>query len=294
MDFDVPEVDGRAGVLALEADPPSRSQLRLGPAQPGRDFAAVGVGLGRRPQAHVHVRDLLAVELDRDPLSGAGDGIVVPFPGRLDRAFRRGQVAEDGAAVPGGRLLGPLLGEIVGDLDLDRVGDPVGHIRAIDDDAAVRPRRGHEFQVQDEVLVVLLGPERLVLRGGDDAVRNRPNAGLELGVREVGGEQRGPGGLGRGGSRRRRRLGFLASRRPSRREGDQQNGNEEGSCAHGRYSFSGASSFDSVDPLYQDSGPREIGTTPTVSSGARTPRTCPLPAGFPLANPAAPYYSGAE
>src|SRR4030067_3418933 len=99
LDLDVPEVDRRAGVLALEADPSLGRELGLGPAEPGRDPAAIRVGLGRGPQAHVHIRDRFAVEDDADPLPGAGDRIAVPLAGLLDGALCRGEVSEDRAAV---------------------------------------------------------------------------------------------------------------------------------------------------------------------------------------------------
>jgi len=228
LDLDVTEEDGGAGMLALETDPPLRGQLREGPAQPGRDLAPVGVRLGRRPQAHVHLRDTLAVEDDGDLLAEAGDRVAVPFARLLDDALRRSQMSEDRSAVPGGWFFGPLLGEVVGDLDLDGVRDPIRDVGTINDDAAVCPRRRPELEVEREILVIPDRPDGLVFRSREDAVGDGPDTGRELGVGEVGREEVRPAGDVGVGGRCRRLLGRRAGSQDEHAQDERTERNSHG------------------------------------------------------------------
>ena len=64
----------------------------------------------------------------------------------------------------------------------------------MDDDAAVGAVGGLELEVEDEVVIFLLRPDRLVLGGGEHPIIVAgPDAGGEFGIAEIIGEQRLPG-----------------------------------------------------------------------------------------------------
>ena len=64
-------------------------------------------------------------------------------------------------------VLGPLLGGVVEELDLDGVGDPVLRVGAVDEDAGVGAGLELVLEVEGEVRVLGLRPEGTVLVGGD-------------------------------------------------------------------------------------------------------------------------------
>ena len=179
-------------MFALEPDVTARRQIGERLAQPGRDLAAVGIGLGRCPERHIQIRNSFAVQDDRDFWADTGDRIPVPFAGLFNDAFCRGQVTEYRSAVPSRRRLGPFLGEVVGNLDFYRIRNPVVDVRTVDDDAAVRSFGGHELEVESEVIVVFDRPDGLVFRGGENPLLDRPDSLRKYGIGEIRFEERRP------------------------------------------------------------------------------------------------------
>lgn len=161
-------------MFALETDVPIRLHFRYGLVEPLRHLAAIGIVGAGGPLAHVHRGDFLAVEDHRDRPIFAGDGVSVPFSGLFHGAFTGSKASEDGATLPGFVGLGPFFGMIIGNLDLDRVGDPVLGVRAMDDHTAVGAFSGFELEIENVVLMLLLGPDALVRVGRQDAIGKRP------------------------------------------------------------------------------------------------------------------------
>ncbi len=169
-------------MLTLQADSALRRVLAEVLVQPWGDTGSIGICLGGRPQAHVHRDDVFGVEHHVDLLVHAGNSEAVPLAWLLDHRLRWGQMAEDRTAVPCFRCLCPFLGVVIGDLDLDRIGNPVLHIGVVDNHAAVRTGSGLKFQVQDEIVVIPGGPDRLVFACSEDTAFTNPDALREYGI----------------------------------------------------------------------------------------------------------------
>ncbi len=109
---------------------------------------------------------MLAIQDDVNRRTLANDGVVVPLAGRFDRSFAGGKSAKDGSATPGAVFRDPWLGVIIGNLNFDRVGDPLFDIGYIDEHAAVRSRAVFKFEVEDVVFILFCRPQDLIFAGG--------------------------------------------------------------------------------------------------------------------------------
>lgn len=158
------------------------------------NVAAIRVLLARFPVFHVDVGHQFSVQQHGNPRALAADRHPVPLAGFLHRRLAGRRVSEDAPASPGGRDIAPFRRLVVQELDLDRVGNPVLNIGAIDQHAAVGGRFEVELQVENEILVILLRPNNLVFVFGRQlAILPGPNAGREDCIRQVDVEQIGPG-----------------------------------------------------------------------------------------------------
>ena len=157
--------------------------------QPFWHLGAVGIEFAVLPLREVDLVHDLIIEHDGDFRALGRDSHAIPFAGGFHGALRRGLVAEEGAAAPVRGLFLPLLGAVVADLDFDAGGHPVCFIAVIEEDAAVGPGLEFELEIEHAVAVRGLGPDVLILGGGEEAVAITPDGSGDLHVGQIVHEQ---------------------------------------------------------------------------------------------------------
>lgn len=186
----LPKLDACTGMSALEADAAFRwhfsPRLTL---QPFRHLGAIGIEFAILPSREVDFVHDFAVEHDDDFWPHRRDGHAVPFAGGFHGALRRGLMAEEGTAAPVLGLFLPLLRRVIADLDFDAGGHPVCFVAVVEEDAAVGSGLELELEIEHAVAVRGLGPDVLILGGGEEAVAIAPDGSWDLHVGQIVHEQ---------------------------------------------------------------------------------------------------------
>ena len=185
-----PKLDASTRMAALEADAAFEGHFspRLA-LKPFRHLGGVGIEFAVFPLREVDFVHDYAVEHDGDFRTLDGEGHAVPFTGGFDGALGRGLMAEEGTAAPVGGLFLPLLGAVVADLDFDARGHPVRFVAVVEEDAAVSSRLELELKIEHAVAVRGLGPDVLILGGGEGAVAIAPDGSRDSHVGQIAHEQ---------------------------------------------------------------------------------------------------------